>query len=131
VSITYDGTICGPVAGRSRPAPRIQAQRGQAARRVPAQPVRLTRRGRLTVVLLLLAVLVVGLSVGMVSQAAGPSRPHVQPTVTVQPGESLWQVAVRVAPGADPRLVVDELVRANHLPGATVVAGQQLVVPGQ
>jgi hypothetical protein len=82
------------------------------------------------VVLLLLVVLVTGFSLGMSSQAAGPSRPHHVPTVTVQPGESLWQVAVRVAPGADPRLVIDELVRANHLPSATVVAGQQLVVPG-
>jgi LysM repeat protein len=90
---------------------------------------RLTRRGRLVVVLFVLAVLALGLSVGVSSQAAGPSRPHAVPTVTVQPGETLWQVAVRAVPGADPRLVVDELQRINHLPTATVQAGQQLTIP--
>jgi hypothetical protein len=119
VSITYDGMVAG--TARRTPPRRVQGR----------NPVRLTRRGRLVVVLLLMVVLVVGFSVGLVSQAAGPSRHHVAPTVTVRPGESLWQVATRVAPGADPRLVVDELVRANHLPGATVVVGQQLLVPGR
>ena len=121
VSITYDDMVLG-TARRTPPRPRQAPARALG-------PVRLTRRGRLVVLLLLLAVLVVGLSVGVSSQAAGPSRPHVVPTVTVQPGETLWQVAVRVAPGADPRLVVDQLQRINHLSGATVQAGQQLVVP--
>src|SRR4051794_39582674 len=101
-------------------------------RQVSAQatgPVRLTRRGRLVVVLAFLVLLVAGFSFGMAGQAAGPHTPGVARTVTVQPGESLWQVATRVAPGADPRLVIDQLQRINHLTSATVVAGQQLVVP--
>jgi hypothetical protein len=118
VSITYDGMVTG--LGRPTAQRRVQA---------PSRPVRLTRRGRLVVVLVLLVTLVIGFSIGVSSQAAGPSRPHHVPTVTVQPGETLWQVAVRVAPDADPRLVVDQLQRINHLSSATVLAGQQLVVP--
>ena len=66
-------------------------------------PARLTRRGRLAVVLMVLAFLVLaGFTLGRVSsQAAGPSRPL--PTVTVHTGETLWQIAARVAPQADRR----------------------------
>jgi Na+-transporting methylmalonyl-CoA/oxaloacetate decarboxylase gamma subunit len=89
---------------------------------------RLTRRGRAVVVLTLLVLLVVGFSMGRVSsQATGHvDRPA---TVTVQPGESLWQLATRIAPHTDPRLVVSQLEQLNHLPGAEVFAGQQLIVP--
>jgi LysM domain len=89
---------------------------------------RLTRRGRVVVTLVVLVLLVVGFSVGRVSsQAAGPARPL--PTVTVHPGETLWQVAARVAPHADPRPVVLQIEALNHLRTAAVVAGQQLVTP--
>jgi LysM repeat protein len=50
-------------------------------------------------------------------------------TMTVQPGESLWALAVRIAPHADPRLVVARIAQINHLACAEVFAGQQLVVP--
>jgi len=93
--------------------------------------VRLTRRGRLAVVLSLLALLVVGFSMAghVSSQAASATGVQHARTVTVQPGESLWAVAVRIAPHADPRLVVARIAQINHLPGAEVYAGQQLVVP--
>jgi LysM repeat protein len=92
--------------------------------------VRLTRRGRLVVVLSLLALLVVGLaSTGQSSQASGRVAATRPVTVTVQTGETLWQLATRVAPHTDPRLVVDEIERLNRLSGSTVYAGQQLRVP--
>lgn len=92
--------------------------------------VRLTRRGRLAVVLSVLALLVVGFSAGHVSsQAASSTGVQHARTVTVQPGESLWAVAVRIAPHADPRLVVARIAQINRLRGAEVFAGQQLVVP--
>jgi Na+-transporting methylmalonyl-CoA/oxaloacetate decarboxylase gamma subunit len=93
--------------------------------------MRLTRRGRLAVVLTVLALMVVGFSgLGHVaSQAAPPAARQHARTVTVEPGETLWALAVRIAPHADPRLVVDRIVTINHLPGAAVWAGQQLVVP--
>ncbi len=96
--------------------------------------VRLTCRGRL--VLRIAGVLVAGLLVALAvllgggsalgGEQAGPS-PVVQHVVS--PGETLWQVAVRVAPREDPRDVVLRIVEANGLAGANVVAGTRLVVP--
>ena len=59
------------------------------------------------------------------------SRPGRLPVVqhVVSPGETLWQVADRVAPREDPRDVVLRIVEANGLAGANVVAGTRLVVP--
>jgi Tfp pilus assembly protein FimV len=95
----------------------------------PAAPARLTHRGRVVVVLLVLALLVVGgFVLGRVSsQAAGPSRPL--PTVTVHAGETLWQIAARVAPHADRRALVLQIEQLNHLLDGRVVAGQQLRLP--
>jgi len=45
-------------------------------------------------------------------------------TTTVVPGDSLWSVAARLAPGADPRPVVDALERARH--GAVLVPGERV-----
>ena len=93
-----------------------------------AKPVRLTRRGRLVVILTLLVVAIVGFSMGRVStQAAGPAKPL--PTVTVAPGQTLWQIATRVAPHADPRAMVLQLEALNHLHGAAVMSGQRLLLP--
>jgi hypothetical protein len=58
---------------------------------------------------------------------ATPERlPHVQ-QVIVQPGDSLWSIARRVAPGHDPRPIVDAIEAERH--GATVVAGETVTVP--
>ena len=92
-------------------------------------PARLTRRGRLVVVLLALLLLVVaGFTLGRVSsQAAGPAKPL--PTVTVHTGETLWQIAARVAPDVDRRALVLQIEQLNHLRDGRVVAGQQLRLP--
>lgn len=115
--------------GRPAPDPAAGAAERRPRRRA-GRVVRLTRRGRVVVVLVALVLLVVGFSAGRVAgQAAGPSRPVTPATVTVHPGETLWQVARRVAPDVDPRLVVAQIERINHLSGGLVQAGQQLVVP--
>jgi LysM repeat protein len=98
---------------------------------VTATTMRLTRRGRLVVVLtVLLGLLVTGFSL---SQAPSSAASHVvKPrTVTVQNGETLWALAVRIAPHDDPRLVTAEIERLNHLRGPAVFGGQQLVIPGR
>jgi LysM repeat protein len=51
--------------------------------------------------------------------------------VTVQSGDSLWSVAERLAPGADPRDVIADLVSLNGLESAVVSPGQQLAIPTQ
>jgi Tfp pilus assembly protein FimV len=58
----------------------------------------------------------------------GPQRPAPQVHYVVEPGDTLWSIARRVAPGRDPRPVVDAMVEANHLHGG-LQAGQELSVP--
>ena len=47
----------------------------------------------------------------------------------VRQGDTLWSIAERVAPGEDPRPVVDALASANDLDPGTLFPGQLLVVP--
>ena len=93
--------------------------------------VRLTRRGRGVVVLaMLLLLLVGGFTLGRASsQAAGPVTHRPLPTVTVAPGETLWEIAARVDPSGDRRALVDQIEALNHLHDGQVVAGQQLRLP--
>ena len=100
---------------------------------VPSFPsVRLTRRGRSALLLLLVALLLAAFSLGRVrteAATAGGAQPSVRQT-TVHNGDTLWSVARRIAPKSDPREVVIQLRRLNHLDGADLRAGQQLVLPG-
>jgi hypothetical protein len=60
----------------------------------------------------------------------GPDRPAPRaPRVThvVESGDTLWSIARRVAPGRDPRPVVDHLIEVNHLRGGLQV-GQELSI---
>lgn len=47
---------------------------------------------------------------------------------TVKQGDTLWSIARRIAPGQDPRPVVDELIAGNHLKGS-LQAGQAIDLP--
>lgn len=111
------------------------------AARPEAPPVRLTRRGRLTVtVTLLVLALAVGLlslraaapagggadSAAATSQTAGTAATS---TLTVAPGDTLWAIAVRVDPHSDPRAVVERLRELNGLASTQLRAGEELVVP--
>src|SRR5512132_4010021 len=58
----------------------------------------------------------------------GPDRPAPRVTYVVEPGDTLWSIARRVAPGRDPRPVVDGLIEANDLRGG-LQAGQELSIP--
>ncbi len=49
--------------------------------------------------------------------------------IVVQPGQTLWSIASRAEPSADPRTVIQEIMTANALAGPTVTAGQLLWVP--
>ena len=78
-----------------------------------AQPhLRITRRGRAVLTLLIAIPLAIGAAVtgiGAIGAAAGSQGSTATfhgasfQYVTVDPGESLWQVADAVAPTADPR----------------------------
>jgi hypothetical protein len=47
--------------------------------------------------------------------------------VIVRPGDSLWSLARRFAPGEDPRPVVDALAEARH--GAPLLPGERVEWP--
>jgi nucleoid-associated protein YgaU len=115
----------GSVPARAVPAP---------ARAVPAarsrRPVlRLTRRGRVLVLLVLAVLVLVAFSLGRTSASAGRGGAVVRTTTVVQPGETLWTIARRVAPAADPRATVRRLTELNDLGATPIVAGQRLELP--
>ncbi len=99
--------------------------------RPPAGQVRLTRRGRLLLVAVLAAVLVAAFTLGRetsYADAAGAERPAYR-TVTVAPGQTMWEVARQAAPEQDPRVIVQRIIDLNGLSGASLTAGQELAVP--
>jgi LysM domain len=77
------------------------------------------------VLLLSLSALVLWGIVARASTGAGRERVYV-----VRPHDTLWSIAVKVAPGDDPRDAIWKLEQRNHLAGATIVPGEKLVVPG-
>jgi hypothetical protein len=98
---------------------------------VSRRHLRLTRRGRLVLVGLVAVLLFAAFSYGRVG-ADGSTTALPQPApeqATVQAGDTLWTVAQRLAPGRDPRPVVEQLRRLNHLDGVGLQAGQQLLLP--
>jgi len=111
----------------------------------------LTRRGKIVVGLLAVIAVaslaaLVWLAVAGRAQAAGqvgqprqagqagqPGQPgsadHSMLRVVVGPGESLWSIAVRADPDADPRAVIQQIIDDNALSGTAIRAGQVLWVP--
>jgi|GEM_PF-1105783 len=121
------------------PAPtvRLQALRSsQAPRRSyrPTHSARFTRQQRYGVItaLAVLIAMVALVGAGISAEASrvvteGPARS----LVTVGEGDSLWLVATRSMPDADPRAAVRELRELNRLKGTALTPGQQLVIPAQ
>lgn len=95
-----------------------------------ARPLRLTRRGLVVAVLLTVLVAASLLLVARLSVGSAPSAPALPTgsTVTVQPGDTLWSIAQRAEPHSDPRLVVDQLRKTNHLNSVVLSPGQTLKV---
>jgi hypothetical protein len=54
------------------------------------------------------------------------AEPVARVSVVVAPGDTVWSIAASMAPGEDPRPIVDAIVGANG--GAGLVAGQRLDV---
>jgi LysM repeat protein len=123
-------TMTAPAASLQRARPRPAAIRTAQVQPVRSQPARLTRRGRLVVTLALVAAStgVLGLAQPQ-AFAIGRGDGPVTQRITVRPGETLWGIAERVAPDADPRSTIARLESMNHLASSTVPAGSVLVVP--
>jgi hypothetical protein len=105
----------------TRPTGRVRA----------ATPVRLTRRGRLLVVALLTG-LALGLLLLATAHATATSDRGTSPVadrVTVRSGETLWAIAERIRPDADPRATIERIRDMNALDAGGPQAGQVLLVP--
>jgi nucleoid-associated protein YgaU len=115
-------------AGQQRRVSRPTAVRSEAL-----GSVRLTRRGRLAVFVATLAALAGGFTMLGAPAASTDTAYHAaKHRVVVQPGETLWDIAKQVAPGQDPRTVIDEIVDLNALSSAGEIrAGQPLYVPAR
>ncbi|WP_434992666.1 LysM peptidoglycan-binding domain-containing protein [Arthrobacter sp. Ld5] len=123
-------TVPVPSAAASGPGPvRTSTQRSAD------RPLTLTRRGRLLLVGLPIALGVAALillAAFLTSEArAGELAPTSTATVdvNVSTGETLWDLAVTYAPDRDPREVVAEIVELNDLHSSVVQAGQSIAVP--
>ena len=106
----------------------------QQTARAPRTRLRLTRRGRavfgtLATLAVLAALAVAAMFGGSRAVATAQTGGADFGYVVVQPGASLWQVAEQIDPAADPRDLVDEIVRLNQLDGSGVQAGQPVAVP--
>jgi nucleoid-associated protein YgaU len=73
---------------------------------------------------------VTGFWAGPLAHAFGASRtvPVAEHRVVVRAGDTLWSIAHRVAPGEDPRALVDAMAASNHVDPGALVPGQMLVV---
>jgi hypothetical protein len=89
--------------------------------------LRLTRRGRLVV---FGASLAATIGLGLVAATGSLANDQPEPTrvVTVQPGQTLWDIASRVSDG-DVRSTMAHLETINHLDSSTLQVGQHLRVP--
>ncbi|BAU31982.1 LysM peptidoglycan-binding domain-containing protein [Microcella alkaliphila] len=96
-----------------------------------ATRLRLTRRGRAVITTLVTApivALVVALALSG-GEATATSGDVVLPVVTVEAGQTLWQLAGSVAPGANPADLVADIITLNGLDSAAVMPGQTLLLP--
>lgn len=94
--------------------------------------LRITPRGRAVLAALVAAPLLVTAWFGLgvpAAQAGDTAGTATYTYVSVEPGQSLWQIAEQVAPQADPRDVIAGIVRLNNLASADVEPGQELAIP--
>ena len=114
---------------RSAPAPvvRVTAAPAPTTRRV-ASPATYRRR-RFAAALVVVGMLAMagkaGAALGGATTPGTPPRGPSVVTEVVQPGDTLWSIAERLAPGSDPRPIVDELQRARH--GDQLQPGEKIV----
>lgn len=122
-----------PGTNAAKSVPRSHQGSGSAA---PRTHLRLTRRGRVVFTTLGAVPLVVGSLAlalnGGVAAAEDISRVSATAAfdyVTIEAGQSLWQLAESVAPHQDPRDVIADIVNLNQLASEAVQPGQRLALP--
>jgi LysM repeat protein len=107
--------------GRARPAGRAR--------------LRITRRGYAVLTFLVALPLVIA-AFAITTSGGGAAATGVASNVsfsyvTVQSGDTLWQIAGEIAPSSDPRDVISDIVHLNQLSTSDVQPGQRLAIPSQ
>jgi len=115
-----------------RPAPRPRAHGPGVSALPDYRRVAVYRRRRavaVAFVLVLVAAILALAFVGGRASADGESTGEIRPAAVyvVRPGDTLWDLAVALAPDRDPRVVVAALERAAG--GTSVRPGQRIVLP--
>jgi LysM repeat protein len=101
----------------------------------PTTHLRLTRRGRavfttLAAVPLVLGAIAITVNGGMAAAEGTAGIGAVAfDYVTIEAGQSLWQLAESVAPAQDPRDVIADIVNLNQLSSEAVQPGQRIALP--
>jgi LysM repeat protein len=100
----------------------------------PTTRLRLTARGRavfttLAAVPLVIGALAIALNGGSALASAPGGGSATFTYVTVASGQSLWELAEAIAPTADPRDVIADIVNLNQLQSEDVQPGQRLALP--
>jgi hypothetical protein len=111
----------------------VEIVRPARVRRLPDRATRIRRR-RLVVLVLVVVAAAVAFSLTKAVVTAGSSRiidespasPITDAVYVVQPGDTLWSIAQRLAPDADPRPLVEELRDLNG--GSKLEVGTRLAV---
>ncbi|MGH3771187.1 MAG: LysM peptidoglycan-binding domain-containing protein [Pseudonocardiaceae bacterium] len=66
---------------------------------------------------------------GWIGQGARPGISAETAVIRVGAGETVWDVARRVAPQSDQRAVVERIRQLNGIAGSAITPGQQLQAP--
>lgn len=103
---------------------------------LPKSHLRLTKRGRvvfttLAALPLVIAAFVYALNGGTATASMDDAPAQSYEYVTVVTGQSLWEVAGEIAPTADPREVVTDILSFNGMSSAELFPGQRLALPPQ
>jgi Tfp pilus assembly protein FimV len=88
------------------------------------------RRRRTTAAVI--AALLAGVLLGPVAGAvAGPRHVKEPPTRTylVRAGDTLWAIAARMQPGADPRPLIQQIQQLNGVDAGSLAPGRSLLIP--
>lgn len=98
--------------------------------------LRLTVRGRRVLAAVAAAPLIAGIAFSVLAGgsalASGEQAAPVSfESVTVMPGDTLWSIASEIAPGVDPRDVIDDIMRLNSLGTGAIQAGAVIAIPTQ
>lgn len=116
----------GPAAVRAYTPPEGRT----LADRLGLAGLRLTRRGRVVLVLLAMLLLAPMVTWGATAVASSPGEPTEVRVHAVQPGETLWGFAQEIArPGEDVRHAVGRLQELNEMSTGTLRVGELLLLP--